>query len=113
MGAPRSRRLRWANISSTESSRATSDKYPWCKPGFVPFKLTDRMAHDLLWEYAQRRRHQDAAFAEDLETALLAVGFQPPVEDTAGRVLADRLRGFWRAFDAARQRWQQLTMRRR
>jgi len=47
-----------------------SDKYPWCKPGFVPLKITDPDAHDLLLLYAQRRREVDADFAADLETAL-------------------------------------------
>lgn len=55
-----------------------SDKYPWAKPGFVPLKLTDRTAQDLLWEYAQRRRAVDAEFADDLEAALRAAGYAPP-----------------------------------
>lgn len=52
-----------------------SDKYPWCQPGFVPLKLTDASSHDLLWQYAQRRRTVDAEFAGDLELALQAAGF--------------------------------------
>ena len=51
-----------------------SDKYTWCKPGFVPLKLTDRMAQDLLYEYAQRRRAVDPEFSADLETALKNAG---------------------------------------
>ena len=53
-----------------------NDKYDWRKPGFVPLKLTDRMAQYLLWGYAQRRRKVDAEFADDLEAALKASGYQ-------------------------------------
>lgn len=53
-----------------------SDKYPWCGRGFVPLKLTDKMAQDLLWEYAQRRRAVDPQFASDLETCLIAQGYR-------------------------------------
>jgi hypothetical protein len=55
-----------------------SDKYDWCKPSFVPLKLTDTSCHDLLWEYAQRRRAVDAEFADDIETALRTAGYAPP-----------------------------------
>lgn len=54
-----------------------SDKYEWCKPGFVPLKLTDPMAQDLLAEYARRRRVIDASFSEAVETCLTADGFDP------------------------------------
>ena len=52
-----------------------SDKYEWSPPGFVPLKLTDAATHDLLWEYAQRRRVVDAEFADDLEAALKLAGY--------------------------------------
>lgn len=52
-----------------------SDKYPWCERGFVPLKVTDRMAQSLLWEYAQRRREVDEEFADDLEKALELAGY--------------------------------------
>jgi hypothetical protein len=52
-----------------------SDKYAWSPPGFVPLKLTDTTTHDLLWEYAQRRRAVDAEFADDLEAALKLAGY--------------------------------------
>ena len=55
-----------------------SDKYEWCLPGFVPLKVTDRMAQPVLWDYAQRRRAVDAVFADDLETALKNAGYVPP-----------------------------------
>jgi len=53
-----------------------SDKYSWCKPGFVPFKLTDKMAQDLIAEYAKRRREIDKEFAEDLLEALKLKGYK-------------------------------------
>jgi hypothetical protein len=55
-----------------------SDKYPTTPRGKVPLSVKDKTAQDLLWEYARRRRSVDAEFSEDLEMALLAVGFQPP-----------------------------------
>ena len=54
-----------------------SDKYPDCPRGLVPFKVTDRMAQDLLWEYASRRRSIDAEFANDLQRLLLAADYDP------------------------------------
>lgn len=54
-----------------------SDKYPWCRPGFVPLKITDRGAWMPLWDYAEQRRPIDAAFADDLQAALKAAGFEP------------------------------------
>jgi len=43
-----------------------SDKYPWCKPGFVPLKINDVMARDLLAHYAKRRAAVDTEFSDDL-----------------------------------------------
>lgn len=43
----------------------------------VPFKCTDPMAQDLLWEYARRRRSVDPEFADDLQEALRIKGFDP------------------------------------
>jgi hypothetical protein len=56
-----------------------SDKYTWCLPGFVPLKVTDPMAQPVLWQYAQTRRERDPEFADDLEFALRAAGFNPKV----------------------------------
>jgi len=58
-----------------------SDKYPWCKPGFVPLKLTDPMAKSVLWEYADRREAVDSEFAKDLKACLFKAGHdrEPPV----------------------------------
>lgn len=55
-----------------------SDKYPTCPPGKVPLSVEDKTAQDLLWTYAQRRREVDPDFAADLETELLAAGFERP-----------------------------------
>jgi len=56
-----------------------SDKYPTCPRGKVPLSVKDPTAQDLLWIYAQRRRSVDAEFSDDLETALVAGGYKPPV----------------------------------
>jgi hypothetical protein len=58
-----------------------SDKYPTTPRGKVPLSVKDPTAQDLLWEYAQRRRVVDAEFANDLEAALLAAGWQGPGRD--------------------------------
>lgn len=39
--------------------------------------MKDPLAQDLLWDYAQRRREEDAEFSDDLELALKAKGFDP------------------------------------
>ena len=46
-----------------------SDKYDWCPAGFVPLKLTDPDARDVLKEYAKRRTI-DAVFCKDLLEAI-------------------------------------------
>lgn len=55
-----------------------SDKYPTTPAGKVPLSVEDPLAQGLLWEYAQLRRHIDAEFSDDLETALKTAGFVPP-----------------------------------
>ena len=50
----------------TEEGEFKSDKYEWCPPGFVPFKLADEMAQPFLWGYADVRRTVDQEFADDL-----------------------------------------------
>ena len=47
-----------------------SDKYPWCKRGFVPLKLTDPLARLVLRTYAWHRRKFDQEFADDLIEAI-------------------------------------------
>lgn len=64
----------------TESGTFQSDKFPWCSAGFVPLKITDPAARDLLAEYARRRAPIDAEFPRDLLEALANV----PEEENAG-----------------------------
>ncbi len=54
-----------------------SDKYPGCPAGKVPLSVKDITAQPLLWQYAQIHRVVDAEFSADLETALLAAGYNP------------------------------------
>ncbi len=53
-----------------------SDKYPWCKAGFLPLKFTDPLAQDLIEEYAYRRASIDQEFKEDVITALENRGYE-------------------------------------
>ncbi len=68
-----------------------SDKYPSCPAGKVPLSTKDKTAQPFLWGYAQVRRSVDAAFSDDLETALRAAGYSPPTVDD-DRVLVIRAR---------------------
>lgn len=54
-----------------------SDKYPWCQPGFVPLKLTDRMAFKPLWDYCVTRLAIDRQFSNDLALCLARAGYGP------------------------------------
>ena len=56
-----------------------SDKYPQCPAGKVPLSIKDKAAQPLLWRYAQTHRLIDAELSDDLETALRAAGYSPPV----------------------------------
>lgn len=74
-----------------------SDKYPTTPRGKVPLSCKDRMAQDLLWEYAQRRRIVDPAFSDDLEAALRVQGYVPlneplPAIDIQHQQVSDRCR---------------------
>jgi len=73
------------------AGRFQSDKYAWCAPGFVPLKTSDRMAQPDLASYARKRRAEDAAFADDLEFALRADGYEPEsvADEEALRALVD------------------------
>lgn len=62
-----------------------SDKYPDCPRGLVPFKVKDRMAQDLLWEYANRRGLIDIGFAQDLQQLLRNAGYDPGLDPTHPR----------------------------
>lgn len=54
----------------TVNKNFQSDKFPWCAVGFVPLKLSDPAARDLLEEYARRREVIDKEFPRDLLEAL-------------------------------------------
>lgn len=72
-----------------------SDKYEWCPAGFLPLKVGDPMATDLLVEYARRRRSVDPEFSDDLLTAL--TGLTVPDEYLPQHaVLSER----WRQVDS-------------
>ena len=60
-----------------------SDMYPeWHTPArFLMLKLSDPLAQDLLWMYAERREETDAEFSEDLRTCLLESEFAAPADD--------------------------------
>ncbi len=61
----------------TVSGTFQSDKYKWCPAGFVPLKLTDPAARDLLAIYAVRRKPIDEEFPRDLIEALANVPEKP------------------------------------
>jgi hypothetical protein len=87
------------------NGRFQSDKYPTCPPGKVPLSVEDPSAQDLLWEYAQRRRSVDAEFADDLETALRAAGFEPrsPLEGEDAERLQEALQRVAQPEEMARR----------
>lgn len=66
-----------SNEHINEDGEFQSDKYPWCKAGFVPLKLTDPMAWPVLWEYARVRKSVDEEFSKDLQICLLKSGYHP------------------------------------
>ncbi len=62
-----------------------SDKYPTTPRGKVPLSVKDASAQDLLWIYAQRHRHVDDEFSDDLEKALKGAGYNPNNHDETSR----------------------------
>lgn len=58
----------------TEDGQFRSDKYEWSKDGFLPLKLTDKMAQPMLRAYAEARKEKDPEFSRDLHEALDNVG---------------------------------------
>ncbi len=68
-----------------------SDKYPTCPRGKVPLSVNDPTAQDLIWEYAQRRRIVDAEFSDDLEHALVTVGYITNRRNFIGSILYEEL----------------------
>lgn len=57
----------------TWNNKFQSDKYNWCPAGFLPLKISDPMAYDLLEKYALRRGKIDPEFRRDLLEALAIV----------------------------------------
>jgi hypothetical protein len=62
--------LRTGHDHLTVSGKFQSDKYPWCPAGYLPLKIGDPMATDLLLSYANRRATVDTEFARDLREAI-------------------------------------------
>lgn len=56
-----------------------SDKYPWCRPDFMPLKFTDKSAWPFIWGYAEERRKIDPEFADDAQQRLRALGYPGPI----------------------------------
>ena len=54
----------------TVSGKFQSDKYEWCPAGYVPIKIEDPLARELLAAYAMRRQKIDGEFTRDLLEAL-------------------------------------------
>lgn len=69
--AGRRESLRSGRDHLTINGKFQSDKYPWCAAGFVPLKIGDPMATDLLADYARRRGAVDKEFERDLLEALI------------------------------------------
>lgn len=78
-----------------------SDKYPTTPRGKVPLSCRDTDAQDLLWIYAQRHRHVDREFSEDLELALQKAGYAPEEFDEALVLDAEDDLVSWLALRAA------------
>lgn len=77
-----------------------SDKYPWCKAGFVPLKTTDPMAKDLLKIYAERRRKIDPEFSDDLESVL------KKESDEQAEIEAESSQAEYEAGENAKAEWE-------
>lgn len=67
-----------SNEHINKAGEFQSDKYIWCKPGFVPLKLTDKTAWPVLWEYAEERKKVDKEFGLDLQLCLCRAGYEGP-----------------------------------
>src|SRR5665213_3118379 len=70
-----------------------SDKYDWCKPGFVPLKLTDPMAQPVLATYAAARRSIDVGFSDDLIEGLRLKGYEAKADIVPAQHPIDRALG--------------------
>lgn len=67
---PRREALKEGREHLTVTNEFQSDKYSWCPAGFVPIKVTDKTARDLLLKYAKRRKPIDPEFTRDLIEAI-------------------------------------------
>ena len=54
----------------TESGDFRSNKYPWCPDGYLPLKIGDPMAREVLLDYADLRQRLDPEFSRDLREAV-------------------------------------------
>ena len=61
----------------TQRGRFRSDKFKWCKAGYLPLSFTDVTAQPWIYGYAALRGIIDREFQEDVHTALKNVGYTP------------------------------------
>lgn len=61
----------------TEEGEFRSDKYPWCRDGFVPLKISDKMTWGILRLYTNARASLDSEFSRDVNEALDNAGAAP------------------------------------
>lgn len=70
-----------------------SDRHPTAPRDTVPLDVKEPRDQDLIWEYAERARVDDAGFADELQALLKSHGFSPP----GGRKIKDvRATGYMR-----------------
>ena len=69
--------MKRAHPHLTQRGVFQSDKYDWCKKGFLALKLTDKSAQPLIWLYALVRGVSDREFQEDVHYALNKLGYRP------------------------------------
>ena len=61
----------------TQRGRFRSDKFKWCKAGYLPLSFTDVTAQPWIYGYAALRGIVDREFQEDVHAALVNVGYRP------------------------------------
>ena len=61
----------------TQRGRFRSDKFKWCKPGYLALSFTDKTAQPFIYGYAALRGIVDREFQEDVFTALENAGYKP------------------------------------
>lgn len=74
----------------TVSGTFQSDKFAWSAANFVPLKITDPAARDLLAEYGRRRAAIDEAFPVDLDEALENIPAKPNPKYEPFQTIAER-----------------------